>query len=832
MAAVSPVRHYDRTSGMPATRVCCLAEDSTGLLWMGTDEGLLGFDGVGFEHYTVWNSGLSGNLFSTMWLEPGGARLWLGLLSGLAVMDVSRRVIRPFEIQSIYNVASLSPAADGGLWVLNIEDRFAHIDVTTDSVTTYELSDFSLPRRPKRLIDRGGGRLWLDFAEGSFGRWDVDLSRSAARRVDSWEPSPRERDELTGEGVWLTDHAGNVWHGSNLGLDCTPHLSSEFAYWEAVSGRQVTCLATTSDASVWLGSNHALIRVDSAGVVNHYVLPGSTPHALAVDGASLLVATGDAGLWRWSPDGGVSQLSASHPSMSVYTLLRHDGGWLCGTSEGLYELPDGASDLRPVEAVNRVLPSPYVVALAADAHARLWVGTYGSGLLVFDRQWKLVGRQHPRDTGFPSGAIVDLLCDRRGAVWAATREGVMLFEAGDPATYRAFSPTEGLPSLYTCGIVEDGDGRIWCTTAQGIARWEASAGQFCAYLCLWGGSESVFYDRSLAVLPDGRIAAGGEQGAVVFNPRRAAEPLALPRLRLMSFMLLGTGADGLQMAQVVPVDSLSFSHRDNSFRLTFGLADAAFEGAVEYAYRLQGASSGWVSLGTTPRLELFSLQPRHYVVELRARPTGHPWSRAVTCSVAFRVCPPWWAAWWAYVLYALFGIALLVWWLRAYRRHLELESNLRYAESMIRKLREERAKVEEKTAEAGDSGVAPKSEASENTAEVCAPRDEWLERLSQCIYENLDNPSLDIDLLTERLGTSRSTLYRKLKSLLGMSANEYIRWVRLHEAANRIRSGYLERQTVTALAYDCGFSSVSYFRACFKEEYGVLPSEWNENDRK
>ena len=187
---------------MPAERVCCLSEDSTGLLWMGTDE---------------------------------------GLLSGLAVMDVSGRTIRAFEIQGIYNVAALSPAADGGLWVLNIEDRFVHIDVTTDNVTCYE---------------------------------------------------------LTGEGVWLTDHAGNVWHGSTLGLDSTPHLTSEFAYWEVASGRQVTCLATTSEGSVWLGCGHELLEVDMAGVVRHHALLSCLPHALAADGGDRIWCTTAQGIVR------------------------------------------------------------------------------------------------------------------------------------------------------------------------------------------------------------------------------------------------------------------------------------------------------------------------------------------------------------------------------------------------------------------------------------------------------------------------------------------------------------------------------------------------------
>jgi len=82
---------------MIAEYVVCLAEDTTGIIWMGTTEGLQGYDGVGFEHYSTENSGLPTNVFTDIWAEPMGNRLWLGLKSGLAVMDLRTRHIEPFD---------------------------------------------------------------------------------------------------------------------------------------------------------------------------------------------------------------------------------------------------------------------------------------------------------------------------------------------------------------------------------------------------------------------------------------------------------------------------------------------------------------------------------------------------------------------------------------------------------------------------------------------------------------------------------------------------------------------------------------------------------------
>lgn len=130
--------------------IVCLAEDATGMIWMGTEEGLIGYDGVGFERYATDNSGLTGNFFTAIWAEPNGSRLWLGLKSGLAVMDLHTRRIQAVPLEGFYNIADLAPADDGGLWVLNIEDRFAHLDLKTDSVIIYAIADFLPALQPDR----------------------------------------------------------------------------------------------------------------------------------------------------------------------------------------------------------------------------------------------------------------------------------------------------------------------------------------------------------------------------------------------------------------------------------------------------------------------------------------------------------------------------------------------------------------------------------------------------------------------------------------------------------------------------------------------------------
>ncbi|MNR03983.1 HTH-type transcriptional activator RhaS [compost metagenome] len=72
---------------------------------------------------------------------------------------------------------------------------------------------------------------------------------------------------------------------------------------------------------------------------------------------------------------------------------------------------------------------------------------------------------------------------------------------------------------------------------------------------------------------------------------------------------------------------------------------------------------------------------------------------------------------------------------------------------------------------------------------------------------------------------SQSTLYRKLKGLTGKNINQLVRKIRIQKAAQLLRSG---QYNVTEVALMVGINSSIYFRQCFREEFGQLPSEYQK----
>jgi signal transduction histidine kinase/DNA-binding response OmpR family regulator/ligand-binding sensor domain-containing protein len=109
--------------------------------------------------------------------------------------------------------------------------------------------------------------------------------------------------------------------------------------------------------------------------------------------------------------------------------------------------------------------------------------------------------------------------------------------------------------------------------------------------------------------------------------------------------------------------------------------------------------------------------------------------------------------------------------------------------------------------------------------EVLSADEQFLNKVKEAILNQLSDEQLSVESLAEDIGLSRVQLYRKISALTGMSVNELIRKLRLQKAAQLLAQNW---GPVSQVAYEVGFSNLSYFSKVFKEEFGTLPSEYVE----
>ena len=100
-----------------------------------------------------------------------------------------------------------------------------------------------------------------------------------------------------------------------------------------------------------------------------------------------------------------------------------------------------------------------------------------------------------------------------------------------------------------------------------------------------------------------------------------------------------------------------------------------------------------------------------------------------------------------------------------------------------------------------------------------------MQRIMKIINENLSNPELSVEMLAANVGLSRVHIHRKLKELTSQSARDFIRGIRLKQAALLLSS---KKISISEVAYATGFSNLSHFSNSFREFYGMSPKEYTE----
>ncbi len=100
----------------------------------------------------------------------------------------------------------------------------------------------------------------------------------------------------------------------------------------------------------------------------------------------------------------------------------------------------------------------------------------------------------------------------------------------------------------------------------------------------------------------------------------------------------------------------------------------------------------------------------------------------------------------------------------------------------------------------------------------------FVEHLMAIVNDHIGEPDFNVEAFAREVGMSRMHLHRKIRALTGQSTGEFLRTVRLRQAARLLREG---GHSVTEIAYAVGFQTPTYFSKCFRDDYGMTPSEYS-----
>ncbi|MET0622226.1 MAG: two-component regulator propeller domain-containing protein [Pyrinomonadaceae bacterium] len=549
--------------GFPGATVYAITQTPDGYLWLGTEKGLVRYDGVNFRLYGHADSPLFPTGPIQELLTDAEGNLWIRpqTRSLLRYRDGVLHDVTPELDAGRSGVTAMCRGAGGeALLAVRSEGVFAYAGGRFTKL-------FSTAERPNWLViamaATGDGKVWM-------GTRDAGILVMSAGQVSEVHGLPdRKVNSL------LAAADGKVWVGTDAGVvRLDGDGTSPTAAHAPLDRIQSLALLADRDANVWAGSGRGLFRLNDGGAA---ALEEDVKDAAAVNA---IFEDREGSLWVGSTRGLERLRDNAFMTYAPPDGLPPEGGavyvdaegrtWLAPASGGLYWGRGG----RFVPVKEGGLDRDVVYSVTGGPGG-LWVGRRGGGLTrlgSYDGA-AFASETYTRADGLAQNSVYAVALARDGAVWAGTLSGgVTRFKDG---AFNTYTNANGLASDSVLAILDGSDGATWFGTASGLSvlsqdRWRtygsADGLPPGAVNCLAEDSTGALWvgtDGGVALVRAGRVKV----------PREAPEALREPVLGLTAdengWLWVSTSKHVLRVRR----DRLEAGALDASDVREFGLAD-------------------------------------------------------------------------------------------------------------------------------------------------------------------------------------------------------------------------------------------------------------------
>ncbi len=490
--------HWGPEQGFPRGAVYAIGQSDDGYLWVGTEAGLVRFDGVKFRLVQDVPGLESGKPVLGLMSDNRG-NLWIRMRDYL--LRYRNGVFNRPTGQATSRISALSQSQEG----------YPVVATTGDGTVMYREGAIQpviklgeLPRSPVLAITQTrDGTLWagtrgaglfrrrgdrMEPVLDGFPEVAVNCFGAAANRVlvgtdtgiFEWDgtrvapvgpPALRQFQVL----ALQSDRDGNIWAGTDShGLIRVN--KEEAAFLDPPTGRTpdaVTAVFEDRESNLWTGSANGLERLRDGAFLTYSQsegMPASGGGPILVDEEGRLWSAPTGGGLYWMKDGRRERVSVAGLDHDiVYSIAGGKGEvWLARQRGGLTRLNLNGSSLTTqtfTKAAGLAQDSVFSVFRSRDGS--IWAGTLSGGVS------KLSGENfttYNMVDGLASNTVAAILEDSAGRIWLATPGGLNSLAKG---RWRTFTHGEGLPSDNIYCLFQDASGVLWIGTARGLAWWSS-----------------------------------------------------------------------------------------------------------------------------------------------------------------------------------------------------------------------------------------------------------------------------------------------------------------------------------------------------------------------
>ena len=468
----------------------------------------------------------------------------------------------------------------------------------------------------------------------------------------------------------IEDKDNNLWIGCyKKGLYLLNQRQQAFSSWSFsaqnyIIGSSVSSIAPGENGETWCTvQNSGVFCFDASGkIIAHPTSPAGTCIIYKDRRGAYWISNGSA-LYSYNPHTGAYQEKLTFTSAGIYCMTDDNQGnlYISVYSKGLYIYNVESGKVTVLNMRQRgnkgFLCNDWVRSMAFDHTGHLWIGTsngvscLNTKTLSFkDFGWNIILKDRQAN-GICEG--------KNGNMIIGTEEGLYLFDRKNNKTL-ALPHAEVLKGKQVCSIIKDHQGDLWISTTMGIWQYDQKNRQFIGHINGNGLTTREYVLGSSMHTASDLIAFGTSDGITTFSPERVrAKKMELGDVHLTNFIIDGKPINCL-------TDEFTIPYEENSFTLEFSLLNYRNTDNISFQYRINEGK--WNSTNEGSNAVSFNkLKPGSYTLEVRAMSNGN-FSKKSTI-IHIKVCDPWYASTWAFLLYFLTAAGIILYIIYRYERH-------------------------------------------------------------------------------------------------------------------------------------------------------------------
>ena len=472
----------------------------------------------------------------------------------------------------------------------------------------------------------------------------------------------------------LKDKEGGVWIGTYYnGVNYLPPYCGQFnGYSESsdipyFNSRIISRFCEGENGNIWIASDDSGLSCFNPSTMQFIDFNGREKlnkknlHALCMAGKDLWIGTyGDGIQILNTQTGEIKSYNTTHGlnENSIYSIFKDSQGEIwTGSMDGICQFNIQSQHFTLIKQLGAL-----VIEITEDSKGNLWIATLGGGLFRYSPQKNKEWKRYYQEKGLNSLNINHLCINRENQIWAATSEGLYLYNPlKDTFEYQPLK----VPNKCINAILE-GEDCLWLTTAKGLVKYTPATQETQIFTKSDGLQSEAFIMASALKTRNGEFYIGSINGFNTFYPHLLKLNTQKPNVVLTSLEIFNqkieTQKDGILPEAIDHLKEIHLSYKDNVITLNYAALSYCTPQKNQYAYMLEGFDKGWNYVGSQHSTTYTNLPAGTYTFRVKASNNDNIWNEEGT-SIRIIVHPPFYLSLpfkIGYVLLFLLALGLLL----------------------------------------------------------------------------------------------------------------------------------------------------------------------------